>query len=88
MVASGVFPNATLQSLGGYKIDVFVKATDRYAERTYAVLGDEAITYGRLRDEVDRLATGLLRAGVRPGQTFAVWLTNSIEFLVCRWATY
>jgi fatty-acyl-CoA synthase len=69
-------------------IDIFTEQTERFRDRVYAVSGEEELTYGDLRDRVDRLATGLLRTGVRPGQTVAIWMTSCLEFLVCQWAIY
>lgn len=69
-------------------IDVFVEQTERHAEREFARCGEETLSYGQLRERVDTLASGLLRSGVRPGETVALWMTNCLEFLVVQWATY
>lgn len=69
-------------------VDVFVDRTESYAHATYAADGDRSLTYGELRAEVDRLASALLRRGIRPGQVIAVWLTNSLDFVLAQWAAY
>lgn len=69
-------------------IDVFVQSTERFADRVFASCDGESLTYGELRRDVDRIASGLLAVGVRPGQTLAVWMTNSLAFLLCQWAAY
>ncbi|MFQ6143807.1 3-phosphoshikimate 1-carboxyvinyltransferase [Streptomyces seoulensis] len=43
---------------------------------------DEVITWGELAEQVDRVATLLLRLGVRPGENVAYQLPNRVEFVV------
>jgi len=69
-------------------ISVFLKATESHPDAVYAEHGTEKLTYGSLRERTDKLASALLGLGVRPGQTLAMWSTNSLEFLVAQWATY
>jgi acyl-CoA synthetase (AMP-forming)/AMP-acid ligase II len=69
-------------------VDVFVCSTDRFADGVYARHGARELTYGQLRDVVDSGATALLRAGVRPGQVVAVFMTNSLDFLIAQWMAY
>lgn len=69
-------------------IDVFIEVTDHFPERVFARCGNQTLTYGGLRQQVDEFATGLLHIGVRPGETVAVWMTNCLEFLLVQWATY
>ncbi len=69
-------------------ISVFVRATDTHPESIYARHASQILTYGSLRERTDRLASSLLELGVRPGQTLAIWSTNSLDFLVAQWATY
>ena len=69
-------------------IDVFVSTTDARADEVYASSEDADLTYGELRQQVDAVASALLRRGIRPGQVLAVWMTSSLEFLVAQWATY
>src|SRR3954452_23975487 len=53
---------------------------DRIAVRT---LHDEvAYTWAQLRDEVDALAGGLHRLGVRRGDTVALMISNRPEFMI------
>lgn len=69
-------------------VDVFVRATEERPKSVYATSEDGQLTYGELRESVDRLASGLLKRGVRPGQVLAIWMTNGIDLLVAQWATY
>lgn len=69
-------------------VDVFVRVTEERPSSVYATSEDGQLTYGELRESVDRLASGLLERGVRPGQVLAIWMTNGIDLLVAQWATY
>ncbi|GAB3431220.1 class I adenylate-forming enzyme family protein [Actinophytocola sediminis] len=69
-------------------VDLFVARTEERADAVYAASGERELTYGQLRRAVDELASALLADGVRPGQVLAVWMTNSVDFLVAQWATY
>jgi acyl-CoA synthetase (AMP-forming)/AMP-acid ligase II len=69
-------------------VDVFVEQTDRHAARPMAREGDRVLTYGELRRRVDELAWGLAEDGVRAGETIAVWMNNSLEFVIAQWAAY
>lgn len=47
---------------------------------------DGAVTFGALADRVARLAAGLDRLGVGPGDVVAVWLPNSVAWLEAAFA--
>ena len=57
---------------------------DQYAFR-YTTL-DYTRTYEEFRDEVDRLARGLMSLGVRAGSKVAVWATNVPAWYLTFWA--
>jgi fatty-acyl-CoA synthase len=44
-------------------------------------------TYAQLSDGVDRLATALLRAGIRPGDRVGIWAPNCPEWVLLQFAT-
>jgi len=44
-------------------------------------------TYAELKDAVDRLATGMLRAGLEHGDRFGVWSPNRFEWTLTQFAT-
>ena len=60
----------------------FRRNTHRYADRLamQSPSTGESWTYAELGDRVDRLATGLARAGVAPGDVVAYQLFNGSEF--------
>ena len=44
-------------------------------------------SYQELRRQVDRLATGLIALGIRPGDRIGIWGPNSYEWVVTQFAT-
>ncbi len=59
----------------------FDETSSRFPENEFIVSGDIRISFRQAKEEVDRLAKGLLRLGVRKGDNIAVWLPNVPEFL-------
>jgi long-chain acyl-CoA synthetase len=50
--------------------------------RTAVVFGDRALTYAELDRQAGRVAAGLARAGLRPGERVCVHLPNRPEFIL------
>ena len=67
----------------------FRRNTHRYAERVALrdPSTDTTLTYAELGDRVDRLATGLVDAGVKPGDFVVYQLYNGVEFALLYLAT-
>jgi D-alanine--poly(phosphoribitol) ligase subunit 1 len=63
---------------------------DRSPEQPAVKDLDRALTRGQLRSDAGRVAAGLRRAGVQPGDRVALLIGNSVEFVVsalgCLWA--
>ncbi|MDN5759285.1 MAG: AMP-binding protein [Tomitella sp.] len=61
----------------------------RYPDREALVDcdADRRWTYAELRTDVRRLATGLLRAGVRKGDRVGIWAPNRWEWVIVQYAT-
>ena len=76
------------RTLGGYLRDAVAAYPDRQAAVGYDVRGDmlRTLTYRELKDLVDRLAAGLLRLGVQPGDAVSVMLPNWVEFAALMFA--
>jgi long-chain acyl-CoA synthetase len=51
----------------------------RYPDKTAVVCRDRRPTYGEIEKQSNRLAHGLIRAGVRRGDRVAVYMDNSVE---------
>jgi carnitine-CoA ligase len=54
---------------------------EEQADREIVRFEDSSLTYGELDDQASRIANALHRLGLRPGDTVAVQLPNSPEFL-------
>jgi long-chain acyl-CoA synthetase len=63
-------------------IEAFHKTAQEKADRTaIRTKGDQfTITWGELRERVDRLAAGLHKLGLRKGETLALMFPNQFEF--------
>jgi fatty-acyl-CoA synthase len=48
---------------------------------------DARLTFAELRLEVDRLATGLIALGLKPGDRVGLWSPNRIEWVLTQYAT-
>ena len=64
-------------------------AADRFAERDAAVFPQFGVrwTYAEFREEVDRLAAGLLAVGLEKGDRIGIWAPNRPEWLAVQFAS-
>lgn len=62
--------------------DYFAETVRRVPDRTAIVAGERRITFAQWSDEVDRLAAGLVRLGLRKGDIVTVQLPNWPEMCV------
>ncbi|QSX39431.1 AMP-binding protein [Shewanella cyperi] len=62
---------------------------DRFGDNPAVVVHHQQIRwdYRRYLAEIDRLATGLLALGVRPGDRVGIWSPNNIEWCLTQFAT-
>lgn len=65
------------------------KASERWPDREAVVIRDQGVrlTFAELRQEVDRLATGLIALGLAPGDRVALWSPNRSEWVLTQYAT-
>jgi 3-oxocholest-4-en-26-oate---CoA ligase len=61
--------------------DLFERVARRVPEREAVVCGDERLTYADLDARADRVADALVAIGVGPGDSIALALRNSVEYL-------
>ncbi len=54
----------------------------KYPENIALIFRERKLTYGELNKEVNRLAHGLIRLGIKPGDRVAILLGNSPEFVI------
>ena len=75
-------PNSTIG-------DVLDRQAERFAERDALVNVEtgERYTYAEFRDEVERVARGLMALGIRRGHHVGIWATNYSEWVLTQFAT-
>src|SRR4051812_28011926 len=67
----------------------FDAACAQWAERPALVVRHQNVrlTYAELREQVDKLATGLLALGLAPGDRIGIWSPNNTEWVLTQFAT-
>ena len=80
--ANGVDPNSTI----GDMLDL---QAERFADRDALVNVEtaERFTYTEFRDEVERVARGLMALGIQRGQHVGIWATNYSQWVLTQFAT-
>ena len=80
--ASSVAPYSTIG-------DVLDRQAERFAERDALVNVEtgERFTYAEFRDEVERVARGLMALGIQRGHHVGIWATNYSEWVLTQFAT-
>jgi fatty-acyl-CoA synthase len=66
--------------------DLTDRAAARWGDREALVFRDRRYTFRQIAVEVDRVARGLIHAGVRPGDKAAIWLLNCPEWIFAMFA--
>ncbi len=62
------------------------ECADRYSARPFVLADDVCLTYQQVADESRRLAAGLVRLGVRPGDRVGLVMANYPEFVTMKFA--
>jgi long-chain acyl-CoA synthetase len=60
--------------------------THKYASKAALIFYGKKITYGRLRELIDRFATGLADQGVKKGDTVALYVLNCPQYVIAYFA--
>ncbi|WP_371765638.1 AMP-binding protein [Massilia sp.] len=68
---------------------VLNEVVSRFGDRDALIVPHQKIRwcYRELLDQVDRLAAGLLKLGLRPGDRIGIWSQNCAEWVVTQFAT-
>jgi len=68
---------------------LFDETAARFADNEALIVRHQGVRwrYGRLKQEVDRLAAGLLALGLAPGDRLGIWAPNCAEWVVTQFAT-
>lgn len=81
---------ASAQPLIGQTIgQLFDQACREHARSEALVVRHQQIrwSYEELREQVDRLACGLIRLGLKPGDRIGIWSQNNAEWVLTQFAT-
>ncbi|NWD69555.1 non-ribosomal peptide synthetase [Pseudomonas gingeri] len=62
--------------------DLLEDSARRTPDQIALICGERQLTYRELSQQADRVASGLIQAGVSPGQIVGLWLPRGIELLV------
>lgn len=77
-------------SLAPYPREPVFKALDdaaqNYPGQTAVLYLGRSLKYSQLKNQVDRLAAGLVRLGIEKGDRVCLFLPNCMEFIVSDWA--
>ena len=65
---------------------LFDQVCEKYAKRPALIFYGKKITYGELKELVDRFATGLADLGVKHGDTVALYLLNCPQYAIAYFA--
>ncbi|XP_077984125.1 medium-chain acyl-CoA ligase ACSF2, mitochondrial-like [Glandiceps talaboti] len=68
---------------------IIESTTEKYPDKTAVVFCRDGIkkTYTQLKEEVDRLAAGLLAIGIKRGDRVGMWSPNRLEWVLTQYAT-
>ena len=66
--------------------ELFDEVVAKYASKPALIFYGRKISYGELRESVDRLATALADLGVKKGETIALYLLNSPQYVIAYFA--
>jgi len=73
------------ETIGNY----FDRMVEQFPDNEALVVSHQAIrwSYREFQQQVDRLATGLLKLGIQPGDRVGIWGPNSAEWCLTQYAT-
>ncbi len=60
----------------------------QHADETLFIFKDRQITYRDFHRAVNRFSKGLIKLGVNKDDVVGIWMTNSIDWVICQFAIY
>jgi fatty-acyl-CoA synthase len=89
LTQSYVFGASKKPLLGETIGQFFDAACGRWADRPALVVRHQKVrmSYGQLKEAVDKLAAGLLTLGLQPGERIGIWSPNNSEWVLTQFAT-
>lgn len=77
-LTKSTIPTGAVETLWG----LLAEATTKHPNRTAAVFNGVELTYQQLTHRVLRVAGQLRESGLKPGQSVALWIPNSLDWIV------
>jgi long-chain acyl-CoA synthetase len=62
--------------------ELFEQATDKYAKKTALIFYGKKVSYAELKEQIERMATALADLGITKGDTVALYLLNSPQYVI------
>ncbi len=63
-------------------IEMLEESARRYSNRVALIFERRRVSYRKLTEAVSRLATGLIKLGIKPGEKIGILLSNSPEYVI------
>ena len=67
-------------------IDVLDESVEKYPNNVALIYKGRELTYADLNQQVDMLAKSLIKLGIQKGDHISIWLPNSLEWIICKFA--
>jgi acyl-CoA synthetase (AMP-forming)/AMP-acid ligase II len=77
---------SSTSAIGWTLADLLAASAHRFPRHRAVVIDGESLTYRELHDAARAMARGLMAEGVRPGDRVAVVVTNTVDWVVIRFA--
>jgi fatty-acyl-CoA synthase len=68
-------------------IDVLDESAEKYGHKVALIFKDRELTYHELNHQVNKLARGLVKLGIKKGDHVSIWLPNSFDWVIGKFAT-
>lgn len=67
-------------------IDVLDESAEKYPNNSALICKGRELSYKELNHQINMLAKGLIKLGIQKGDHVSIWLPNSSEWIICKFA--
>ncbi len=67
-------------------IDAVNRASEKRPNKAFLIFEKEKVTFKKFKEDMERLSSGFTKLGIKKGDKIALFLCNSIEFVICYFA--
>lgn len=75
-----------MKSLDKTIIDILDESAEKYPNNVALIYKGRELTYRQLDHHMNMLAKSLIKLGVQKGDHISIWLPNSLEWIICKFA--